>query len=102
MQFACRFIKAKESEVTDAHPWTLATFCVEVPEGAVSVAKRLKHDHARMERHRPDGSKLTWSVAAMERLEESGRAPKPFFITWDDPTVRPDKVVFKLSIPQKL
>ena len=92
-----RFIKAKESDVTDAHPWTLATFCVETPEGAVATAKRLKHDHARMERHRPDGSKLTWSVAGMERLLERGRAPKPFFITWDDPSVRPDKVVMKRS-----
>ena len=64
-----------------------------MPEGAPEVAKRLKHEHARMERRRPDGSKLTWSVAGMERLDEPGRIPKPFFITWDDPSMRPDKVI---------
>lgn len=87
-----RFIKATEDKVTDAHPWALATFCVEVPEGAPKVGERLKHSHDRMLRLRPDGSKLTWSVAAMERFGEPGRAPKPFFITWDDPSMRPDKV----------
>ncbi len=44
-----------------------------------------------MVRLRPDGSKLTWRVAAMSKFEEAGREPKPFFITWDDPSVRPDK-----------
>lgn len=87
-----RFIKAAEERVTDSHPWVLATFCVEVPEGAEGVARRLKHSHDRMLRTRPDGSKLTWSVAAMERFEEPGRTPKPFFITWDEPSKRPDKV----------
>lgn len=45
-----------------------------------------------MVRLRPDGSKLTWRVATMSRFDEEGRAPKPFFITWDDPSLRPDKV----------
>lgn len=45
-----------------------------------------------MLRKLPDGSDLTWQVAAMSRFDELGRAPKPFFITWDDPTHRPDKV----------
>ncbi len=45
-----------------------------------------------MTRLRPDGSKLTWRVATMSRFDEPGRAPKPFFITWDDPSLRPDKV----------
>ncbi len=58
----------------------------------LQVAKRLDHEHARMLRLRPDGSKLTWSVATMSRFQDSGRAPKPFFITWDDPSMRPDKV----------
>lgn len=65
---------------------------MEVPEGAESVAKRLNQEHARMLRLRPDGSKLTWSVAAMSKFGEAGRTPKPFFITWDDPKMRPDKV----------
>ena len=78
--------------MTDAHPWTLATFCVEVPEGAEKAAKRLNHEHARMLRIKPDGGKLTWSVGTMSRFEDHDRAPKPFFITWDDPSMRPDKV----------
>ena len=45
-----------------------------------------------MLRLRPDGSKLTWRVACMSEFDAPGRAPKPFFITWDDPTIRPDKV----------
>ncbi len=45
-----------------------------------------------MLRVRPDGCELTWRVAAMSRFKEEGRASKPFFITWDDPSVRPDKV----------
>jgi hypothetical protein len=45
-----------------------------------------------MVRLRPDGSELTWRVATMSKFDEPGRAPKPFFITWDDPALRPDKV----------
>ena len=45
-----------------------------------------------MLRLRPDGSKLTWRVACMSEFDAPGRTPKPFFITWDDPTIRPDKV----------
>ena len=56
------------------------------------MAERLQHEHARMLRLRPDGSKLTWSVATMSRFDEPGRSPKPFFITWDDVSMRPDKV----------
>lgn len=46
-----------------------------------------------MVRVRPDGSKLTWRVAAMSKFDKPGRAPKPFFITWDDSSIRPDKVI---------
>ncbi len=49
-----------------------------------------------MVRLRPDGSKLTWRVATMSKFDEPGRAPKPFFITWDDPSLRPDKVLLCL------
>ena len=63
-----------------------------MPEGAPKVAERLNHEHARMLRLRPDGSKLTWSVATMSGFDEPGRTPKPFFITWDDVSMRPDKV----------
>lgn len=45
-----------------------------------------------MLRKRPDGSDLTWKVATMSRFDEPDRAPKPFFISWDDPAKRPDKV----------
>ena len=34
----------------------------------------------------------------MERFEEPGRAAKPFFITWDDPSIRPDKVLCSLGM----
>ena len=47
-----------------------------------------------MVRLRPDGSQLTWRVATMSKFDEPGRAPKPFFITWDDPALRPDKVTY--------
>lgn len=53
---------------------------------------RLDHMLGHMVRLRPDGSKLTWRVATMSKFDEPGRAPKPFFITWDDPALRPDKV----------
>ena len=89
---SCRLIKASEAKVTDDHPWALVTFCVETPEGAPKIAERLGAEHARMLRLRPDGSKLTWSVATMSRFDEAGRTPKPFFITWDDVSMRPDKV----------
>ena len=55
------------------------------------LPRRLDHTLGHMLRLRPDGSKLTWRVAAMSKFEEAGREPKPFFITWDDPSVRPDK-----------
>lgn len=66
----------------------------------LKVAKRLDQGHARMLRLRPDGSKLTWSVATMSRFQKAGRTPKPFFITWDDPTMRPDKVRPLIFEPQ--
>ena len=55
-------------------------------------AARLEHMLGHMVRLRPDGSQLTWRVATMSKFDEAGRAPKPFFITWDDPALRPDKV----------
>lgn len=62
--------------------------------GCVLVAcGRLDHMQGHMVRLRPDGSKLTWRVATMSKFDEPGRAPKPFFITWDDPAIRPDKVI---------
>ena len=48
--------------------------------------------HKPMLRMLPDGSNLTWSVATMSRFDDPSRAPKPFFISWDDPSKRPDKV----------
>ena len=53
---------------------------------------RLDHMLGHMVRLRPDGSELTWRVATMSKFDEPGRAPKPFFITWDNPALRPDKV----------
>ncbi len=56
----------------------------------------MDHMLGHMVRLRPDGSKLTWRVATMSKFDEPGRAPKPFFITWDDPSLRPDKVLLCL------
>jgi hypothetical protein len=72
-------------------PWKLMTFCVQTKDDAADISKRLDHMLGHMTRLRPDGSKLTWRVATMSRFDEPGRAPKPFFITWDDPSLRPDK-----------
>ena len=54
-----------------------------------------------MVRLRPDGSKLTWRVAAMSKFDAPGREAKPFFITWDNPEIRPDKVRTRLHRNQK-
>lgn len=80
-----------ETLLTDK-PWALLTYCVETEEGALSTSERLGAMTKPMLRLRPDGSELTWRVAAMSRFKEEGRASKPFFITWDDPKIRPDKV----------
>jgi hypothetical protein len=80
-----------ETPLTDK-PWALLTYCVETEEGALATSERLGAMTKPMLRLRPDGSELTWRVAAMSRFKEEGRASKPFFITWDDPSVRPDKV----------
>lgn len=73
-------------------PWPDMFQLPDEENAILQVAKRLDHEHARMLRLRPDGGRLTWSVAAMSRFQDAGRAPKPFFITWDDPSMRPDKV----------
>lgn len=78
--------------MTGSKPWELLTFCIETEEGAEATSKRLSHMYKPMLRKRPDGSDLTWKVATMSRFDEPDRAPKPFFISWDDPTKRPDKV----------
>ena len=89
-QRACRLITAKVKEA-GPKPWTLVTFAVETPEGAKASSERLNQDTAPMLRIKPDGQHLTWRVAAMSKFG-ADRAPKPFFITWDDPSMRPDKV----------
>lgn len=68
------------------------TFCVQSEEDAAVVSKRLDHMLGHMLRLLPDKRELTWRVAAMSRFHEPERAPQPFFITWDDPSIRPDKV----------
>lgn len=78
--------------MTPEKPWALLTFCVETEEGALKTSERLDAMQKPMLRILPDGQHLTWRVAAMSRFDEPGRKPKPFFITWDDPTHRPDKV----------
>ncbi|KAK9834753.1 hypothetical protein WJX74_009501 [Apatococcus lobatus] len=78
--------------LSSSKPWTLVTFAVETPEGAAATAERLKADTAPMRRFRPDGTNITWRVAAMSRFMEPDRDPKPFFITWDDVKTRPDKL----------
>ncbi len=87
---ACRLVLS--TPVTPEKPWALLTFCVETEEGAQKTSERLDAMQKPMLRILPDGQHLTWRVAAMSRFDEPGRAPKPFFITWDDPTHRPDKV----------
>lgn len=67
---------------------------MELPEGALAIAERLGTESAAMKRLRPDGSALTWRVAAMSGWS-ADRGPLPFFITWDDPNARPDKVVLR-------
>ena len=67
------------------------TFAVETPEGAKASSERLNQDTAPMLRIKPGGQHLTWRVAAMSAFG-ADRAPKPFFITWDDPSMRPDRV----------
>ncbi|EIE25604.1 hypothetical protein COCSUDRAFT_52943 [Coccomyxa subellipsoidea C-169] len=86
-----------ETPLTDKS-WALLTYCVETEEGALATSHRLGAMTKPMLRVRPDGCELTWRVAAMSRFKEEGRASKPFFITWDDPSVRPDK----LSAPHKV
>ena len=88
MDLVC-FSRLISKHTATCNPWSLVTFCVETPEGA---AERLKAETAPMLRLRPDGSRLTWRVAAMSGFADPSRAPKPFFITWDDPSMRPDKV----------
>ena len=85
-----RFVR--DTPLSGDKPWELLTFCIETEEGAEATSKRLDHMHKPMLRTLPDGSNLTWSVATMSRFDEPDRAPKPFFISWDDPTKRPDKV----------
>ena len=87
----CRLIKAKIKEAGDK-PWILVTWAVELPEGALAIAERLGGESKPMLRIRPDGQHLTWRVGCMSRFTEPGRHPKPFFITWDSPDMRPDKV----------
>ena len=87
-----RFVR--DTPLKGDKPWELLTFCIETEEGAEATSKRLDHMHKPMLRTLPDGSALTWSVATMSRFDEPDRAPKPFFISWDDPTKRPDKVCF--------
>lgn len=79
-------------EVTDEQPWKIMTFCVQTEQDAADISKRLDHMLGHMLRLLPDGRKLTWRVAAMSQFDAPGRTPKPFFITWDDPSIRPDKV----------
>ena len=86
----CRLIKAKIVEA-GSKPWILVTFAVETPEGAQATAERLGQETAPMLRIKPGGQHLTWRVSAMSKFG-GDRAPKPFFITWDDPSMRPDKV----------
>ena len=86
-----RLIKAKIKEA-GSKPWILVTFAVEIPEGAKAASERLGQETAPMLRIRPDGQHLTWRVGAMSKFEAAGRTPKPFFITWDDANMRPDKV----------
>lgn len=81
------------TKVTEEQPWKLLTFCVQTSEDAADVSGRLGHMLGHMERVLPGGESLTWRVATMSRFDEPGRAPKPFFITWDDPSRRPDKRV---------
>lgn len=85
-----RFVR--DTPLKGDKPWELLTFCIETEEGAETSSKRLDHMHKPMLRTLPDGSNLTWSVATMSRFDEPHRAPKPFFISWDDPSKRPDKV----------
>lgn len=97
-----RLIKASEERVTDDHPWTLVTFCVEVPEGAKEAAARLGQESARMLRLLPNGAELRWAVGAMSKFDTPGRTPQPFFITWDDPQFRPDKVRRQILLSEHL
>jgi hypothetical protein len=78
--------------VTADKPWKLLTFCCQTKEDAADISKRLDHMLGHMKRVLPGGDYLTWRVATMSRFHEPDRAPKPFFITWDDPSKRPDKV----------
>ena len=87
-------------EVTEEQPWKIMTFCVQSEEDAADVSKRLKHMLGHMLRLLPDKRELTWRVAAMSRFGEPERAPKPFFITWDDPSIRPDKVPLATAVGQ--
>ncbi|MCJ1422134.1 hypothetical protein MMC29_000013 [Sticta canariensis] len=87
----CRQSLSQVQSAANAKPWSLVTFCIETPEGALATAERLRAETAPMLRLRPDGSRLTWRVAAMSDFGKD-RGPKPFFITWDDPSIRPDKV----------
>ena len=87
---ACRLVQS--TRVTPEKPWALLTFCVETEEGALKTSQRLDAMTKPMLRTLPDGRPLTWRVAAMSRFDEPGRTGKPFFITWDDPSCRPDKV----------
>lgn len=73
-------------------PWKLMTFCVQTADDAADISKRLDHMLGHMVRVRPDGSELTWRVAAMSRFGDPGRGAQPFFITWDNPALRPDKI----------
>lgn len=87
----CDWGKLILEKAASRKPWTLVAFCVETPEGALKTSERLQADSAPMLRLRPDGTRLTWQVGAMSVFSQD-RGPKPFFITWDDPSIRPDRI----------
>ncbi len=63
----------------------LMGFAVEVPDAA-ATARRLGVETEPGARDRPDGSRLSWTLAGRRAC---GLGARPFFIEWDDPAARP-------------
>ena len=63
----------------------LLGYAVEVPDAA-ATARRLGVGSEPGARDLPDGSRLTWTLAARR---ECGLGARPFFIQWDEPSTRP-------------
>ena len=79
-------------ERAGSKPWVPVAWAVQLAEGTEEACRRLGEQSQALTRTLPDGGTVSCRYGCVMRIAEADGPHKPFFIVWDDPSKRPDKV----------